>query len=150
MKKKIFLTLTILWTAFIFFNSLQVQEESAQASGFFTAIAMRMLGIVGLGDIDMETLSHIVRKIAHFAEFFIQGVLLLLFAVCITQKYRTAVVHVLFAGLLTACCDEFIQLFIDGRGSSVGDVFIDFGGTVCAVILILALFFCKKAFTKLN
>ncbi len=147
MKKKIFLTLTILWTAFIFFNSLQVQEESAQMSGFFTALAMRMLGAVGLGDIDTGSLSHIVRKIAHFAEFFIQGALLSVLADCITQKYRYAVVYVLFAGLLTACCDEFIQIFVDGRGSAIGDVFIDFGGTVCAVFLFALrhYFFEKKA-----
>lgn len=148
MKKKVFLLLAVLWTGFIFFNSLQEGETSAAMSGFIVDIIMRIFGKIGITDID--TVSFIVRKAAHFTEFFIQSILIS--AVVDDKKYRSVAIYVLFAGLFTACCDEFLQIFTDGRGSSVRDVFIDFGGTVCAtaVFAIGKKVFCKKHFTKLN
>ena len=136
MKKKIFLALTILWTGFIFFNSAQIGDESAAMSGFFADIAKSILNAVGLGAIDMEMLSYVVRKIAHFTEFFVQSALLSLLALEVRPKYRGVVIYVLFCGLFTACCDELLQLFIDGRGSAVVDVFIDFSGTAVAAVAV--------------
>lgn len=150
MKKKIFLALTILWTGFIFFNSAQIGDESAAMSGFFVDIAKNILNAVGLGGINMETLSYAVRKIAHFTEFFVQSALLSAFVVEVKPKYRDAVIYVLFFGLFTACCDELLQLFVEGRGSAVKDVFIDFSGTLCAAAVFAFARFFKKHFTKLN
>lgn len=150
MKKKIFLALTILWTGFIFFNSAQIGDESAAMSGFFADIAKSILNAVGLGGINMETLSYAVRKIAHFTEFFVQSALLSAFVLEVKPKYRDAVIYVLFFGLFTACCDELLQLFVEGRGSAVKDVFIDFSGTLCAAGVFAFARFFKKHFTKLN
>ena len=48
--------------------------------------------------------------------------------------------HGVFLGLLVAVADETLQLFVDGRGSSVRDVVIDFcgvlGGSVILWILV--------------
>ena len=132
MKKKIFLSLTIIWTAFIFFNSAQVGDDSAAMSGFFADIARNILNTVGLGGMDMDTLSYAVRKAAHFTEFFVQSVFVSILLSEYFRKYRSAVIYVLFVGLFTACCDELLQLFVDGRGSAVADVFIDFSGTAAA------------------
>lgn len=146
MKKKVFLLLAVLWTGFIFFNSLQDGKDSAVMSGFIVDIVMRIFGKAGISNID--TVSFIVRKAAHFTEFFIQSILIS--AVVRDKKYCSVVIYVLFLGLLTACCDEFLQIFTEGRGSSVRDVFIDFGGTVCAaaVFAIGKKFFAKN--TLLN
>ena len=47
----------------------------------------------------------------------------------------------LLLGLLIANADEFIQLYVSGRSSSVRDVWIDFGGVCvgvgCALLLLL-------------
>lgn len=148
MKKKVFLLLAVLWTGFIFFNSVQAGEDSARMSGFFVDIVMRIFAKSGITDI--EVVSFIVRKAAHFTEFFIQSILIS--SAVYDKKYRSVAIYVLFIGLLTACCDEFIQIFTEDRGSSVRDVFIDFGGTVCAAMIfaIGKKVFCKKHFTKLN
>lgn len=147
MKKKVFLLLAVLWTGFIFSNSLQVGEDSAQMSGFIVNIVMSVFGKIGITDIG--AVSFIVRKTAHFTEFFIQSILMSLSVY--DKKYRGAAIYVLFLGLFTACCDELLQFFTDGRDSLVRDVFIDFGGTVCAAAVFGFLkLFCKKHFTKLN
>lgn len=148
MKKKIFLILTVLWTGFIFFNSAQSGDESSAMSGFFADIARNVLNAVGLGGVDMDTLSYAVRKAAHFTEFFVQSALLSAFALTVRREYRYTVIYVLFAGLFTACCDELLQLFIDGRGSAVKDVFIDFSGTAAAAALVYPARVLKKRFTK--
>ena len=150
MKKKVLLILTVLWTAFIFFNSAQIGDDSASMSGFFVGIAKKMLSFVGIVNIDTENLSYAVRKAAHFTEFFVQSALLSAFIIEIKKKYGEYIIYALFTGLLTACCDELLQMFVEGRGSAVLDVFIDFSGTVLAAAVILTVIFLKKHFTKLN
>ena len=51
--------------------------------------------------------------------------------------------------LLIAITDEYIQGLTNGRAKSVGDVFIDFGGCLAAVILIFILKY-KKIKSTLN
>ena len=74
----------------------------------------------------------ILRKLAHFGEFAILGLLL-------SQCLRSAVLPPLFVGLLCAMCDETIQIFVVGRASMVQDVWIDFAGVTAAVLLIFVL-----------
>ncbi|MBR4720855.1 MAG: VanZ family protein [Clostridia bacterium] len=124
-KKKVFAVLAVLMTAFIFYNSAQPAVESAKSSGFLTGIAINVLAYFGL-HVDFGILEVILRKTAHVTEFFVQAVFI---ANSYSGKYRKRIVYVLFFGLLTACCDEYIQLFFDGRGGLISDIFIDFGGT---------------------
>lgn len=74
----------------------------------------------------------VLRKLAHFGEFAILGLLL-------SQCLRRDMLRPLFAGLVCALCDETIQLFVAGRASMVKDVWIDFAGVTCAVVLVFAL-----------
>ncbi len=76
--------------------------------------------------IDYDAMQKIVRKAAHIAEFLVQAMLV---AGSFSGKYRKRIVYILFFGLLTACTDEYIQLFSDGRAGLIGDIFIDFSGT---------------------
>jgi len=127
MKNKIiFRVLTILVTLFIFSNSLKTAQVSSAESGTFVDILRAILGWIGK-DADYGTLQNIVRKTAHLAEFALQGCLLL---GCFSGRIRDRLIYVLFFGLLTSCTDEFLQLFFEGRGSQIQDVFIDFAGTV--------------------
>lgn len=124
-KRKIFAVLAVLMTAYIFYNSAQPAVESAKTSGHITARVIEMLAYLGI-HIKTDMLEVIIRKTAHVAEFFVQSTLI---ANSFSGRYKNKVVYVLFFGLLTACTDEYIQLFFDGRGGLVSDIFIDFGGT---------------------
>jgi len=79
--------------------------------------------------------EHIVRKLAHFAEYTIAGILGMLF-------FRNLGFPVLslFSGLLVALTDETIQLFVPGRSGQITDVWLDFSGILAgsAVYFILS------------
>lgn len=132
MKKKYFFTvLAIGMTAFIFWNSAQPALVSAASSGRIVAIISKLLSYMGVR-VNDDIMQVIVRKSAHIAEFGVQAILI---ALSFTGKYRKRIVYILFFGLLTACIDEYIQLFSEGRSGAVLDVFIDFAGTVGGAVL---------------
>lgn len=134
----LFFILTALVTVFIFSRSLKPVNVSSAESDFFVNI------VIGFFNVNKEILSNIIRKTAHCFEFFVQGSCLALAFVC-SKKYYERIIYILFCGLFTAVTDEFLQLFSEGRGSMVSDVFIDFSGTCIAVILFtLIWYFIKK------
>lgn len=144
MKKKsvIFLILGILSTVFIFSNSCTTAEISSEQSGRIVNLLSRIM------DCDTDILTVIVRKLAHMFEFFLQSLAVCLFIGSL-GKFPKYVIYTLFTGLLTACTDEFLQLFFDGRGSMVSDVFIDFSGTIIGAIIYFIIYtIIKKTHTK--
>lgn len=124
---------------FIFSNSLQIAEVSEGSSGRVLGLMrgiLRRLGLPGAAD---RLTMHIVRKLAHFSEYMLEGFLLML---CLRVYTRHLLRHLswpILGGLLTALTDETIQLFVPGRSGQVTDVWIDFSGvlTGLAVGLIL-------------
>lgn len=127
-KRTMFAVMAIAMTAFIFYNSAQPAVESAKTSGRITGTLLSILAQLGF-KINFDVLEVIIRKTAHITEFFLQAVFI---ANSFSGRYKNRVVYILFLGLLTACTDEYIQLFFDGRGSLVSDIFIDFAGTALA------------------
>lgn len=77
-----------------------------------------------------------LRKLAHFSEFFLLGLF------CGAQRVKSEKLlsfGVVCFGLISACIDETIQIFVLGRSSSLMDVWLDLSGfaagmTVIAVI----------------
>lgn len=127
---------------FIFSNSFASQEESAKQSGFFMELLRPVLN--GDGHLDEEQYSHLVRKLAHFTEFFALGLCLsgLNFTIY-AAGYGLHVFMTMFASLFVACIDEYIQFFND-RGSMVQDVLIDFGGAFAAILIAMILSFILR------
>ncbi len=133
------LILIVLQTAFIFGNSFASVEESVSISGGVTAFLKGLLD--PQGHMDDELFHHLVRKVAHFTEFFILSALYALLRSLLSQPLRDKLLLLApFAGLLTAVCDEFIQSFT-GRGSVVRDVILDFFGVLTAFAMISACLF---------
>lgn len=106
---------------FIFSNSLKNGIESSNSSNFVTDIVYKIFKG------DYNTLSYIVRKLAHFTEFFILGIFSY-----IGYKYYSLIFVV-----ATAFLDELIQLFVEGRTSSIIDVLIDTSGGVLGIGLVI-------------
>ena len=134
MNKKLvrFSVLTVLWVMVIFSFSLQNGEESGQLSGGIVAWIIEVFLPSDFAYVDL--LGMLVRKAAHFTEYFILGILTSL-TVCETRCTRTMLAAWII-GTLVACCDETIQLFSDGRAGQITDVMLDSSGVLCGCILL--------------
>lgn len=135
-KKYIYLAFAVLLTLFIFNNSMQTAAESQEASDGLLTFLMQYLSQFGV-----VITSNMLRKAAHFAEFFAQGMFLSLY---FRQTKHRGLVYPGFFGLLTACSDEYLQQFFEGRGAMVNDIFIDFSGTLCAMLAVWLYFAIRK------
>lgn len=111
-------TLLIGWLVIIFLLSNQNGEVSGNLSGGILAL---------LGISDLPWLHLLIRKFAHFSEYFI---LYLLFGI----NFGYTRYSLLFC-VLVAVSDEFHQLFIADRVGSLIDVLIDSSGSLVAGIL---------------
>lgn len=96
--------------------------------------------IVGKGNVT----DHLVRKLAHFAEFGALGCELMLLSSIRKRRGIQPIVNCLFAGLSTAVVDETIQIF-SNRGSQVQDVLLDFAGAVTGILFILLIHWLDTA-----
>ncbi len=79
-----------------------------------------------------DELNHIIRKLAHFSEFALYGVLVCLLFIT-DPDVRFVPLSLCFA---TAVCDETIQIF-SGRGPSIVDVMIDTAGAALGIAVFL-------------
>ena len=109
----VFFVLTAAMLAFAFIHSAMPAQVSAEESGGVLDFLYSLLPRLG---ISMELTDHIVRKLAHFTEFTVIGMLATTCAYSFDrlQPYRYSVC-VLFTGLAAAVTDETIQLFSEGR-----------------------------------
>ena len=124
MGKIINLTLLILWMILIFvFSSFNGNTSNSQSGSIVTFLSNT------LNINNMELLSLVIRKLAHFTEYLILGIL----AINCLKDYNLkndVFLSILFC-IFYACTDEFHQLFISGRNGNIIDVLIDsFGSTL--------------------
>ena len=109
--------LCALWLAVIFGHSLMPADLSKAES----------LGLLARLTAALPVLTdRLLRKLAHFSEFALLGLLL-------SQCFRAGFVPPALAALLSALSDETIQLFVTGRSGQVRDVWIDFAGAILAI-----------------
>ena len=120
--------------AFIWGNSLLTGADSGDLSG---GIMAWINSILGLGEAGAETLHLLIRKGAHFTEFACLGLLLTWHFGMADVKGAASGAYPLLGSILAACTDETIQIFVDGRGSSLTDVWIDTFGALTGIMLLL-------------
>lgn len=124
----IIVTLTVIWG-----HSLLGREASSEESGFVMKLLAPLLEvIVGKGNVT----EHLVRKLAHFCEFFVLGAELLLFF-ALSKSRKNAFLLALSHGLFTALMDETVQIF-SGRGPMIQDVWLDFSGVTVGALVMLS------------
>lgn len=138
--------LSIVWILVIFSFSLQNGEESGALSG---GIVAWIVGLFFPEDFTYIELVHfLVRKAAHFTEYFILGVLLSL--TVREAKWNRVLLAPWVLGTLVASCDETIQLFSDGRAGQVTDVMLDSSGVLTGcVVLMLVVLYLKRRHTRI-
>ena len=131
MRRKILIVLLILLLAFIWGHSCMPVSASEEES----SVILELLRPVLKPIVSPENVTlHLVRKMAHFTEFFCLGCVL---ALLLPFRGKS---QLLAAGLslLTGFIDETIQIF-SGRGPAISDVWLDFSGAAAAILLLALL-----------
>lgn len=137
----IFTALTALLLVFIFGNSAADGEQSSDFSLLVTEWINNSLKAM---HIPLRLPHLLVRKLAHFSEYSLLGILLTA-TVCSWQKkaWRFGAVWLpTVCGLCIAASDEFLQTFVPERSGNAADVLLDFCGVLWAAMAASA-FICK-------
>lgn len=142
-RKYTYLILTILTISFIFYNSTRNGVESTNASNTVLIFLNNLLLNLGI-NINIQAI--VLRKLAHFAEFFLLGTFIMFTFESFTGKLLKNLGYTLFFSLLVPVLDETIQLFSVGRSSQVVDVLIDFFGAFTGIIYVIIFIYLKNKF----
>ena len=130
MKKKYrFPLLTLLWIGVIWGRSMQPASSSAAES---SAALGWLASLLDGSSVSLAITEHILRKSAHFVEYLILG---LLTRPALRSLSWNRPANLLLAGVLIPLLDETIQLFRPGRSGQISDVWLDFVGYACGVLL---------------
>ena len=125
--------------AFIFSNSMKIATVSSASSDKVLSLMQKVLRRLDHPALAQRLTMHIVRKLAHFCEYTLEGFLLMLCMWVYTRRYVCHISVPMLGGVLTAMADETIQLFSPGRSSQVTDVWLDSAGVLAGILAALAL-----------
>lgn len=135
MKKYIAFAFLFLWLFVIFLFSCESATDSTKTSKSFTKRFIIVVEKVTKVDLDeigknkiIDKTFKIVRKSAHFFEYFVLAILLMLVLKNHFEVNLKLVMVVCILGLLYSITDEIHQLFVPGRTGRVVDVLVDFLG----------------------
>lgn len=137
MKKILWLIALIVWISFIFYNSLQSGSVSGEASNRITNQVYNIFTKLNI-NVNILTLHTYIRKIAHFFEYLILGILVYK-VLSEFNLYKGSAKILLISFLLcfvVAITDETIQYFVPGRSGQLTDVLIDMLGSGVALLIV--------------
>ena len=143
----VLVVITILWTAFIFSNSLDNAEQSTEKSSTVTEIVNTVASAVG---VEEEIPHSIVRDMAHFTEFAILAFLIcadLVLALVAPHprkplRYVLCPVCSLTLSFVLACVDELLQKSSEGRAAQFSDVLLDTLGALTGTVFFCICYLC--------
>lgn len=124
--KKLNLILVIIWMTIIFIMSSFNSTESSNQSNFIVDMIANIFHIT-----NNNTLSIIIRKLAHYTEYLILGILVINLN---NNKSKSIYLSIIIC-LLYAISDEFHQSFVPGRSCQILDIAIDFLGSLTGTFI---------------
>lgn len=143
--KAVSFTILVLIVGFVFSNSLEIAVKSSEKSGSLLTLLLHWMPFLR-----GWFTEHILRKLGHFAEYTLVGMVLM---VCLRSCTVRLIAHLtkpILGGVLIALTDETIQLFVAGRSGQISDVWLDSAG-VCTgllamgcILLILERYFAHR------
>lgn len=150
----------ILWIGFIWLHSAIPATGSSEESRVVGNLIRPFLELfLGQGNVT----DHVVRKLAHFTEYTILGMLMGMNVKVLTAGIRSRIrlsgpdlffcwSYGLLLAAAVALIDESIQLFSPGRSAQVTDVLLDTGGSTVGLLLCLfcVLFYDTMQASKRN
>lgn len=124
----------VCWVALIWGHSLVQGPQSTAESGLVVSLLRPLFE--GVGIVDPDLMSFIVRKAAHFSEYAVLGVLARGLVTSLREEGSAPRLPVTVVAALVPVADECLQLFIPGRSGRPQDVLID----LCGMLFGFALF----------
>lgn len=147
-------TLLSLLYVVIFGFSAQNAEESGNLSREVTEKCVETVTELSGKKVDeaeklrlVDLLEKPVRKMAHFTEYAVMGVLVCILLSQWYEKNRMRFWYNIGWVFVSAVFDEIHQYFIPGRWASVWDVMLDTAGGMAGIA---AAFLCRYLFLKIN
>ena len=136
---------------FIFSNSMAVADVSSVSSGRVLQLLQAVLRRLGMPGLAQRLTMHLVRKLAHFCEYTLEGFLLMLCMRVYSRRYVRHISVPMLGGVLTAMADETIQIYSPGRSSQVTDVWLDSAGVLVGILIALVFMaLCRMLFHRCN
>ena len=126
MKKRISVLLVVIWMTIIFIMSSFNSNDSQHQSSLIVDAVSDLFNINNI-----YLLSYLIRKLAHFTEFLILGLLVSNVIMIYDKKIYLAIIIC----VLYAISDEVHQLFITGRSAEIIDVIIDSMGSLLGILI---------------
>lgn len=138
----------IAWVAVLFFFSGQSGAESGDLSMRVSRLVVRLFPFLPW---TAEAINPVLRKIAHFSIFGVEGFLLCAALVC-TLRARRGLGAALAFGLSAAMAalNEYHQSFAVDRSCELRDVLIDSGGALMGVLAALIAWFIRRRARRRN
>lgn len=127
-KNKLSIIPVIIWALAIFIMSSFNAEESANQSNFIVNIIASIFNINNI-----SLLSLIIRKLAHFTEYLILGVLVI--NMFTKNNVRKSYILSILLCIIYATSDEIHQIFTPGRACQIKDILIDSIGSITGIYL---------------
>lgn len=139
MKKIIKFILVLFWMSLIFYMSAQVANESSETTNIVIDVLYKIYCFfIRDNRIDILSFSNIVfvpvRKLAHFIEFAILGILVFINIKEYLNK-NTVIISIILS-IIYATSDEVHQLFVPGRAFGIKDILIDSCGAIAGIFFI--------------
>lgn len=131
--RKVFIALSFLVMLLIFIFSARDATKSSSDSGrigrFIVKHFYRDYEDMTEAQIDMEveSITYVVRKTAHFTEYLILGL-------CLCAAVSRGLIRPFTIGMLYSVTDEIHQYFVPGRACMFMDVLLDSFGVMTGVI----------------
>lgn len=141
----------LLQISFIFSNSLQDAVNSDNQSDVFVRFAIeKILGLdyESQNDDFLGTVSFVIRKIAHFCEYGLLGILVFLFIYIYSCSVPNAFFITVQFCFVIGIVDEFLQRFSEGRSPSFVDALIDVSGALTACVGMMLIIKIIQIFSK--
>ena len=134
MRKILAWLIVILWMLLIFYFSQQPVFDSRDLSSNITTQLIEIVEkVTPLENVEKKQVHHLIRKNAHFTIYFFLGIFALLALKLTGLKHSLSAIIALILCMIYAVTDEYHQLFVEGRGAQLKDIFIDWAGAATGI-----------------
>ena len=142
-KRLILLVLIIIWAVLVFGLS---GKNGTESSG----LSRKIVEFFTNNEEIIDCVEPYVRKLAHFSEYGLGGMLFILLFSTYKWTDRKMMTISISLGIWYASMDEIHQLMVDGRHGSIFDVYLDSLGFITGVCGMLAILKIKEMLNDKN
>ena len=148
--KKVMLIIMIVYYYFIIvsFSAQPAVMSSSNSEGITELIYDKLISFFDRGYIGkenfVEAFEHIIRKCAHFGNFFIISLFITAYVLCYKRDTAVTFGTAFSQSFIFAFFDEIHQLFVEGRSCQLSDMLLDSSGAMLGILTFLIVDFIRR------